>query len=113
MVNVKADVFGEVEIDGKTYFSDMIIWWDGRIDYREKSHTVTLKEVASLLDRKPDSLVIGTGMSGVVKVDPKVKELAEQKGIKVYVEESPKAAEIFSSFSKSGKKAIAIIHSTC
>jgi hypothetical protein len=105
--------FGEIEISGKKYYSDMLVWWDGRVDYREKSHVLTLDEFIEILKRGPKVLVVGTGMSGCVQVEDRARELAEQKGIGIYTEISPKAAEIFNGFVKRGKRAVAVIHTTC
>ena len=113
MVRIESTGFGEVVIGGKTYYSDMTIWWDGRVEYRQKSHEVGLEEMAALLRGKPEVIVIGTGQQGVMKLMPKAEELAQQAGVEVFQEISPKAMEIFNGMIAQNKKAVAVIHTTC
>ncbi len=113
MVSIESTSFGEIVIGGKTYYSDMIVWWDGRMEYREKSHLVTVEEMASLLKGKPQAIVLGTGQHGAVKLLPKAEELAYQAGVEIFQETSPKAIEIFNGLVAQGKKAVAVIHTTC
>ncbi|MCK4496953.1 MAG: hypothetical protein KAU24_02075 [Candidatus Aenigmarchaeota archaeon] len=113
MVNIDAVKFGELEIDGKIYYSDMTVWWDGKIEFRKKSHVFDMPEFKKVLKRKPDSIVIGTGLAGIVKVPDDVREIAKIKKIKIFVDTSSKAIDIFNGLAKIGKKAVAIIHTTC
>ena len=113
MVKITAVRFGEVEIDKKVYFSDMVVWWDGKIEYREKSHNFTISDFLELAEKKPDIIVIGTGMNGIVRILAEVKQAAEDKKIEIFTELSPKAAEMFNGFLADRKKAVAVIHSTC
>ena len=113
MVEIGSVSFGEIEINGKVYYSDMVVWWDGKVEYREKSHTLTMDDFLEILKRKPGVVVVGTGMSGVLMIEEKVMEMAEQKGIEIYTEISPKAGKIFNGFIKDRKRAVAVIHTTC
>ena len=113
MVRIDSTSFGEVSVDGKTYYSDMTVWWDGKVEYRTKSHEVGVEEMAMLLKRKPEAIVLGTGQHGVVKLLPKAEELAYQAGVEIFQETSPKAIEIFNGLVAQGKKAVAVIHTTC
>jgi hypothetical protein len=113
MVNIDSTKFGEIVIDRKTYYSDMIVWWDGKKEFRDKSHVFDIDEFVNLLKREPDAIVIGTGQRGVVEVPDKVKELAERKGIQLFVDKSPNAVDIFNGLVKNNKKAVGVIHTTC
>lgn len=113
MVKIDSTSFGEISINGKTYYSDMVVWWDGKLEYRPKSHGIGVEEMASLLKRKPGAVVIGTGQHGAVKLLPKAEELARQAGVEIFQETSPKAAEIFNGLVAQKKKAVAVIHTTC
>jgi len=113
MVVIDWTKFGEISVDGKIYYSDMIVWWDGKVDYREKSHIVDANEYARIAARDPEIIVIGRGQHGSLKLLPEVGELADEKGIRIYIENSPKAVEMFNAFVKSGKRAAALIHTTC
>ena len=113
MVDIGSVSFGEIEINGKIYYSDMVVWWNGKVEYREKRHILTLDEFIDILKKKPEVVVVGTGMSGCVRIDEKAKVMAGQKGVGIYTEISPKAAEIFNGFVKDRKKAVAVMHTTC
>ncbi len=113
MIKINSVKFGEVEISGKTYFSDMIVWWDGKIEFREKSHIIGISEFLKLAERKPEIIIIGTGMNNICKVLEEVDQAAEDKGIEIYKELSPKAAKMFNGFIADKKRVVAVIHSTC
>lgn len=110
MVRIDSTSSGEIVIDGKTYYSDMIIWWDGKKEFKIKTHRFTLDDFLSLAKKKPDSIVIGTGQTESVEISEKAKEMADRKNIMIYIENSPKAIEIFNGFVADGKKAVAVIH---
>ena len=113
MVRVDSVRFGEITIDGKIYYSDMIVWWDGKIEYRKKSHEFGMGEFLRLLERKPEIIVIGTGMSGICRVLEEVEQAAEDKGIEIFKELSPKAGEMFNAFVSDKRRVVAVLHSTC
>ncbi len=113
MVNIDGVKFGELEIDGKIYYSDMVVWWDGKIEFRKKSHIFGMPEFKKVLKRKPNAIVIGTGLAGIVKVSNDVKKIIKSKKIKLFVDVSSNAVDIFNGLVKTGKKAVAIIHTTC
>lgn len=113
MVKINSVTFGEVEIDKKTYFSDMIVWWNGKIEYREKSHNFTMSDFLKLAEHGPEIIVIGTGMNDMCRVLEEVEQAADDKGIEIFREASPKAAEMFNGFVADKKKVVAVIHSTC
>jgi hypothetical protein len=113
MVKINSTKFGEITINGKIYYSDMIVWWDGKKEYREKSHVFDIEEFQRLAERKPEIIVIGAGHSSAVKVPPEVEDTAEMRKISIYVENSPKAIELFNAFVAEKKKVVAVIHTTC
>lgn len=113
MVEVTDVRFGEIEIDKKIYYSDMIVWWDGKIEYRTKSHEFGMSEFLKLLGRKPEIIVIGTGISGICRVLEEIEQAAEDKGIRIFKDLSPKAAEMFNGFVADKKRVVAVLHSTC
>jgi len=113
MVNIDAVKFGELKIDGKIYYSDMIVWWDGKMEFRKKSHVFDMAEFKRVLRRKPKAIVIGTGIAGIVKVPEDVRKTSKRKKIKLFIDISGNAIDIFNGLAKTGKKAVAIIHTTC
>ena len=113
MVKVDAGKWGEVKIDGKSYFSDMYVYWDGRTEARKKGHLFDMDEFVKLLQKDPGIIVIGMGHNGIVKVPDEVLQMAENKKIELFMEKTPQAAEVFNAFVKEGKRVIAVLHSTC
>ncbi|HDD72507.1 MAG TPA: hypothetical protein ENG00_00280, partial [Candidatus Aenigmarchaeota archaeon] len=93
--------------------SDVTIFWDGEVRMREKSHTIGMSEFLNILTKNPEAVVIGTGIHGILKVTPEVSQAAEDKGIKIFADKSENAIDIFNGLVKDGKKAVAVIHTTC
>ncbi len=113
MVHIDSVKFGEITVDGKTYYSDLVVFWDGSLSMRPKSHVFGVEELVRVLERNPDSVVIGTGISGILKITDDARELAETKGVKFFMDVSENACDIFNGLVKEGKKAAAVIHTTC
>jgi hypothetical protein len=113
MVEINSVKFGEIEIDKKIYYSDMIVWWDGKIEFRTKSHEFGMGDFLSLLRRKPKIIVIGTGIDGICRVPEEVEQTAKDKGVDIFKETSPKAAKMFNGFVADRKRVVAVLHSTC
>jgi len=102
---------GEVVIDGKTYYSDMIIWWDSQHEFIAKTHILDLEILEKLLKRKPEAIVVGIGIKGSVKTSPQFTEEAEKK-TRLFIDRTENAADIFNGLVLEGKKAVAILHVT-
>ena len=79
----------------------------------EKSHEIDVDEMAKLISRKPEIVVVGTGQSGCVKVMEDARYLAVTSKIRILAIETEKALEVFNAFIKDGKKTVAVIHVTC
>jgi hypothetical protein len=112
MVRIDFVKFGEVMIDGEVYYSDMIVWWDGQREFVPKDHILGTDNFSALLRRKPDIIVIGTGLQGMVKITDEARHLAEEKGIKIFEHTSPEAADLFNAMIADSKNVVAYIHTT-
>jgi len=113
MTQIRSTKFGEITIGKKTYYSDVVVWWDGKVDLKTKKHILTIDDFIGIFEKNPEIIVIGTGQEGGIKIAPEVEEVASDKKIKIFVETTPKAADIFNAFVKTGKKVVAIMHTTC
>lgn len=106
--------FGQMVIDGKKYTKDLIIypdkvkssWW------REKGHLLALDDIKDVLIENPEILIIGTGAMGLMKVTDEVKKYAKDKGIKLIVQKSKKAAQTFNQKQSEGR-VFGAFHLTC
>jgi hypothetical protein len=106
--------FGEIDIDGKIYHHDLIIYKD-KIDdnwRRAEGHLLSLGDVLQILDKKPDILIIGTGADGVMRVPTEVIKAIEDKGVKVVVKRTAEACEEYNDLSLT-KNVVAALHLTC
>lgn len=89
--------FGKIVIGGNEYVSDVIIfpeevipnWW------REEGHTLSIKDLEPVFERKPKILVIGTGYSGLMKVPNATADNISARGIELHTADTRAAVGIF------------------
>ncbi len=106
--------FGRMVVDGQTYTSDLIIfpekinnsWW------RKSGHKLCLEDLEDVFEEKPETLIIGTGFYGLMKVNEDVKSHARSKGIILIIEKTEKAVKSFNE-SASKKRTTGAFHLTC
>lgn len=106
--------FGNITIDGKNYRSDVIIfpdkinskWW------RKNGHLLSDEDIGEILKYKPEMLIIGTGASGLMKVDQKVKDKLNSLGIGFIIKNTAEAVEEYNKLEKKDK-IICAFHLTC
>jgi hypothetical protein len=106
--------FGRIVINNEVYTSDVIIYPD-RVDaswWRKQGHYLQEDDLKDILIAQPDTLIVGTGYSGIMQVPKKTRTLLESKNIAVYIEKTGAAAELFNRISKK-KAVIAAFHLTC
>ncbi|MCD6092639.1 MAG: hypothetical protein J7J38_01295 [Candidatus Aenigmarchaeota archaeon] len=102
--------FGNIIIDGKKYEGgDLIISWDG-VEEVDKTHFISEERFRYVLSKKPDAVIISTGFYDCVKIDKKIKEIADNKNIKLFVLPTPEACKKFNELKT---ESVAIIHLTC
>lgn len=105
--------FGYIVIDGKGYSKDVIVlperiitnWW------RSEGHRLKLEDLKEIYDTGIDTLIIGTGAFGMMKVDDETKSELERKGIKVIIAPSKDAVDIYNDSLRA--KTAACFHLTC
>lgn len=106
--------FGEMTVDGRKYVADLILlpgriipsWW------RQEGHRLDIKDLRDVFGEDISALVIGTGFNGLMKVQQNVRQAAESRGIRVYVEKTVRAVQIFNELSGRERTAGAF-HLTC
>ena len=107
--------FGEMIIDGKRYTSDLIVY-PNRVDdswWRRTSHELGVEDlVGDIMKERPDTVVIGKGYYGYMRVLPETKSLFEVKGIKIIEQDTGKAFKTLNELSKK-EKVIGLFHLTC
>jgi len=107
--------FGEIVVLGKTYRRDLKIikgrvypdWW------RKEGHLLQPEDLEDVWRASPEILVVGTGASGVMRVDPRTAEKAKALGIVLEAYPTAKAAERFNQLFKEGREVAGAFHLTC
>ncbi len=107
--------FGQIIINGNKYTSDVIIY-PNKVDsswWRKEGHKLQVADLNEVIGAKPEILVVGTGYSGIMAVPKETISYLESHGIKVHVDRTPKAVELYNNLQKAGKNVVATLHLTC
>lgn len=107
--------FGQILIDGKKYNSDLIIFKDCIYDnwWRKEGHNLCIDDLKEIIDKKPDTLIIGTGSFGLMKVPEELIKHIKSSGIKqVIVKKTGDACNEYNKLNKNNNL-IAAFHLTC
>ena len=109
-------------IDGKNYTEDVEVRWTGEVLswWRKESHLVEVEDIKRAIEQNPETIVIGTGEAGLVKVGEEVKKIIQEKGIKLIIDRTEEAVKTFNVIcEESGEeegeqdKIIGLFHLTC
>jgi hypothetical protein len=104
-----------IRIGGKTYRQDLKIvkgeikanWW------RKEGHRLDSKDIEDILNARPETLVIGTGYAGGMRIPAITLSAISDSGIRVIAEPTPKAVQIFNRLAESDKMVAGAFHLTC
>ena len=107
--------FGHIEINGRVYTSDVIIfrdfvnssWW------RKEGHSLYPDDITEVLNAMPEILIIGTGYLGMMHVPEQTVRDITSLGIAVRVSKTAKAVELYNSLQNKKKTVMAALHITC
>ena len=106
--------FGAIIIDGRTYRADLLIW-PGQIKsdwWRIEGHLLQLPDVTEALAATPQVLVVGTGESGNMAIDPELVAYLKDQGIELIARPTKEACRSLNELS--GKRRLAAaLHLTC
>ncbi len=126
--------FGFIKVSGKTYTHDVEVRWlpedllgsdsaSSALEvlpwWREESHLVDSIDIQRALTQRPNILIIGTGMYGMVKITGKAQEEIRIRGIKLIIDRTEEAVKTFNvikaKLEEKGekKKIIGLFHLTC
>jgi len=106
--------FGHIVIDGRHYYSDVIIYPD-KIDdhwWRKEGHLLLPEDLKEVVKENPEILIIGTGKSGFLRVLPTTLSWIKSKKIETRIEPTQMACQTYNQLYGSGK-VIAALHLTC
>lgn len=111
---IESYTFGRMEVNGHTYTSDLILYPDKVQDswWRETGHRLSLKDIKDVLKEEPEVIIIGTGFTGLMKVEEEVKQYAQDNGIVLVIKKTKKAVQNFNEIAAK-KKTVGAFHLTC
>lgn len=107
--------FGKIVVEGRTYTHDIKIindrvvpdWW------RKNGHRLTSEDIPDILSARPDLLVVGRGYSGMMVIDPGLRNALNEAGIALIDDRSAEAVNIFNRRYRRGERVAAGFHLTC
>lgn len=114
--------FGFIAIDGKNYQHDVQVNWLGEVsDWpRAESHIIDAEDIIDALEQGPQTIVIGTGESGLAQVTTRAKKEIEARGIELIIDKTEQATKTFNirkeeSIEEEGvqEKVVGLFHLTC
>ena len=107
--------FGSITMDGENYASDVMILPPRVIASwrREAGHRLGMSDLSEVLKYCPDSLLVGTGVSSMMKVPDSVIRDVESAGIRVEILSTDKACDRFNELMEKGEKVAGAFHLTC
>ncbi len=114
--------FGSITIDGKTYHHDVEIRWTGEVLpwQRKISHLIEENDVLRAVGEKPETIMIGSGESGMARITDSVQRLIKEKGIKLIIDTTEEAVKTFNVIAEKSElengvpaRVIALLHLTC
>ncbi len=106
--------FGSITVDGKVYKQDVIIlphgvspeWW------RKDGHSLDPEDLDDVVKEKPETLIVGCGAYGALKVPHSTRKWLEDQGIEVQAIPSKEACDMYNELAEK-KKVVAGLHLTC
>lgn len=107
--------FGTIRIDGQKYQQDVIVYPD-RVDsgwWRKEGHRLQLEDISGVLVAPPQTLVVGQGEPGKMKVDKRVAEELERLNVRLIAAPTRVACDRFNKLAEEGKHVVAALHLTC
>lgn len=106
--------FGEIEVNGKKYTNDLIIfpnrvkdnWW------RDEGHLLQVQDLKEVFEENPGVLIVGKGANGRMDVSQEVEERCEREGVELRAMKTEKVKHVFNKL-ENQKNVFAAIHLTC
>jgi hypothetical protein len=117
--NLSGTGFGWIEVEDERISYDILIRLDGEVLKRKKklskevygtSHTISLAEAEYIYEEGAESLLIGGGQFGRVRLSEEAASFFQERNIQVEICPTPQALKIWNE--KKGKR-IGLFHITC
>lgn len=114
-MNITAYDFGHIDIAGRRYDADVIIFPDAVRDHwrREEGHSLHIADLADIVAAGPEVLVIGTGYYGRMDVPQETRDYLESNGIRIHAARTGDAVAEFNKLQQDAARVVAALHLTC
>ncbi len=107
--------FGEIEIDGKKYTNDVILFPDRVVNdwWRKTGHSLSIDDIEEVVKEEPEVLVVGTGAYGRMNVPSGTKDYLKSEGIELIVKKTKNAYKTYNELKNRGRDVVGAFHLTC
>ncbi len=107
--------FGDIDIQGRHYDSDVIVTPETVIDgwWRQHGHRLGTDDLDPALAADPEVLVVGTGFHGRMAVPAATREALAARGITLVCARTGEAVQRFNRLQHGGARVVAALHLTC
>lgn len=114
-MNIESYSYGQMTIDGQIYRKDLIVFRDRIIPdwWRKEGHLLSIEDLSEVIEAQPQTLIIGTGDSGFMRVPLTVKLALKEKNIELITKDTHRSAQLFNQQSQMGKNVVGAFHLTC
>ena len=111
--------FGSITVDGERYEHDLLIRLNGKVEKRKKklskevygtSHIMSLAEADYVYEEGAETIIIGSGQSGMLKLSEEAAAFLQGKQCKVELLPTPEAILLWNNAKSS---TIGLFHITC
>lgn len=113
-MKIDSYAFGKIIIDGNSYTSD-IIACRGEVDpswWRTAGHELNIEDLNDVLKFEPETVIVGTGHDGCMRVPKSTADFLKGKGIELIAMKTKPACDYFNSL-PDGSNVVFVAHLTC
>jgi hypothetical protein len=111
---IQALRFGRIVIDDVVYNRDVIIFPDRvRSNWRRRDgHNLALEDLVEVLEGNPETIILGRGVFGRMKVSEDIRALITERGIELVVLRTEGASKAYNEM-RERRRVIAALHLSC
>ncbi|MCG8686188.1 MAG: MTH938/NDUFAF3 family protein [Desulfobacterales bacterium] len=116
MARITTYEFGRMTVDGRPHTSDLILYPDGRVQgnwFRKAGHFLESADIRELIRSTPNRIIVGTGASGRMSVDPDLEAELKTAGIALDAMPTRQAVEAYNRLFGNETDLAACFHLTC
>lgn len=118
-MKINASDFGSITVDGAAFPHDVLIRLSGEVVKRNKklskqyygtSHVVSRDEAAFVYEQGCETLVVGAGQYGNVRLSPEAAEFFADRQCQVILQPTPEAVKTYNA---AKGRTVGLFHVTC